>query len=187
MWNSRYIIASGSTNKMYCLYHSFDGYSSTGLIPKCHHVSNLSTDDCKAVSKSKQIANPDWNLIITKTPIQLDAIVRDGSSKKPIYNNFYIEEPQVTYPTSSHVGAVGEIISLTLGVTDSFYFDGSFGSTLCTKFVDQSHNIYSTYSSAKFVRELTVGDTIYCTAEVSSHSNYQEDKTTTIKKVKGLN
>ena len=75
MWNSRYIIASGSTNKMYCLYHSFDGYSSTGLIPKCHHVSNLSTDYCKAVSKAKQIANPDWNLIITKTPIQLAFIL----------------------------------------------------------------------------------------------------------------
>jgi|TARA_B110000483_G_scaffold180440_1_gene213364 hypothetical protein len=187
MWNSKYIIGSGSKNRMYCLYHSFDDYSSSGLIPRCHHVSNLSTDYSKAISKAKQIAQPDWNLIISKKPVILDDIVRDGSSKKPTYNNFYVDEPVVTYPASSFVGAVGETVSLTLGVTDSFYFDGSFGSTLCTKFVDLSHNIYTTYSSAKFVRELTVGDTIYCTAEVSAHSNYQEEKTTTIKKVKGAN
>tara|TARA_R110000744_G_C19233207_1_gene548405 strand:+ start:43 stop:606 length:564 start_codon:yes stop_codon:yes gene_type:complete len=187
MWNSKYIIASGSKNRMYCLYHSFDDYSPHGLIGRCHHVSNLSIDYSKAIAKAKDIAQPDWNLIISKTPVQLDEIVKDGSSKAPTYNYVYVDEPKVTYPTSSFVGAIGDTVSLTLGVTDSFYFDGAYGSTLCTKFVDQSHNIYSTYSSAKFVRELTVGDTIYCSAEVSSHSNYQEEKTTTIKKLKGAN
>ena len=187
MWNSKYIIASGSKNRMYCLYHSFDDYSPHGLIGRCHHVSNLSIDYSKAIAKAKDIAQPDWNLIISKNPVQLDDIVRDGSSNKSTYNDVYVDEPVVTYPTSSHVGAVGETISLSLGVTDSFYFDGAYGSTLCTKFVDLLHNVYTTYSSSKFVRELTVGDTVYCTAEVSSHSNYQEEKTTTIKKLKGAN
>tara|TARA_R110001606_G_scaffold150157_1_gene290172 strand:+ start:224 stop:796 length:573 start_codon:yes stop_codon:yes gene_type:complete len=184
-------INSGEGNKMFCLYHTFDEYSSYGMYEKTVHITNLSTDYDKAVIVAKSLykSHADrFSKLYIPLEWKLEEITRDGIddqvAKTVIRQN---DEPKVSYPTSSHVGAVGEIISLTLGVTDSFYFDGSFGSTLCTKFVDQSHNIYSTYSSAKFIRELTVGDTIYCTAEVSSHSNYQEEKTTTIKKLKGAN
>jgi hypothetical protein len=184
-------INSGKGDKMFCLYHTFDEYSSYGMYEKTVHITNLSTDYDKAVIVAKALYkshSDKFSKLYIPHKWQLEEIKRDGTADQVV--NPVIQkndEPVITYPASSFVGAVGETVSLTLGVTDSFYFDGAYGRSLCTKFVDLSHNIYTTYSSAKFVRELTVGDTIYCTAEVSAHKNYQEEKTTTIKKVKGAN
>jgi hypothetical protein len=184
-------INSGEGNKMFCLYHTFDEYSSYGMYEKTVHITNLSTDYDKAVIVAKALykSHADkFSKLFIPSKWDLQKIIKDGSSEKRTKPVFYQDdEPKVSYPSSSFIGAVGETVSLRLGVTDSFYFDGYFGRSLCTKFVDVNHNVYTTYASSKFVRELTVGDTIHCTAEVKDHKNYDEEKTTIIKNVKGAN
>jgi len=182
-------INSGEGNKMFCLYHTFDEYSSYGMYEKTVHITNLSTDYDKAVIVAKALykSHADrFSKLFIPSKWDLQKITRDGTTDQDVKTVIYQDDqPKVSYPSSSFIGSVGETVSLRLGVTDSFYFDGYFGTSLCTKFVDTNHNVYTTYASSKFVRELTVGDTINCIAEVKDHKNYDEEKTTIIKNVKG--
>ena len=177
MYNSKYIIGSGSKNKMYCLYHSFDDYSPFGLRNRCHHVANLSTDYDKAVNKAKNIADPNWNLIISEKPFELNKITRNATTENKLPKAEFVEEikePKIEYPLSKPVGNAGETREFTLGVTDSFTFDGRFGRTLVTKFVDADHNIFISFSQAKFMWKINVGDTVYCTAEIKGHKKEKD-------------
>ena len=177
MYNSKYIIGSGSKNKMYCLYHSFDDYSRFGLRNRCHHVANLSTDYDKAVNKAKNIADPNWNLIISEKPFELNKITRNGTTEKKLPKVEFVEEikePKIEYPLSKPVGNAGETREFTLGVTDSFTFDGRFGRTLVTKFVDADHNIFISFSQARFMWKINIGDTVYCTAEIKGHKKEKD-------------
>jgi len=175
MYNSKYVIGSGSKNKMYCLYHSFDDYSPFGLRNRCHHVANLSTDYNKAVNKAKNIADPNWNLIISEKPFELNKITRNGTTEKKV-KPVIVEniEPKIEYPLSKPVGNAGETREFTLGVTDSFTFDGRFGRTLVTKFVDADHNIFISFSQARFMWKINIGDTVYCTAEIKGHKKEKD-------------
>jgi len=194
MYNSKYIIGSGSKNKMYCLYHSFDDYSPFGLRNRCHHVANLSTDYNKAVNKAKNIADPNWNLIISEKPFELNKITRNGTTEKKLPKVEFVEEkqePKIQYPLSKPVGEVGERLTLTLGVTDSFTYQSRFGTGLCKKFIDANHNEYVSFSQAKFMWDLKVGDTVYCTAEIKFHNKRYDWNTnviyeTLITKIKGI-
>jgi hypothetical protein len=194
MYNSKYVIGSGSKNKMYCLYHSFDDYSPFGLRNRCHHVANLSTDYNKAVNKAKNIADPNWNLIISEKPFELNKITRNGNTEKKLPKVEFVEEitdPKIQYPLSKPVGEVGERLTLTLGVTDSFTYQGRFGTGLCKKFIDANHNEYVSFSQAKFMWDLKVGDTVYCTAEIKFHNKRYDWNTnviyeTLITKIKGV-
>ena len=194
MYNSKYIIGSGSKNKMYCLYHSFDDYSPFGLRNRCHHVANLSTDYDKAVSKAKNIADSSWNLIISEKPFELNKITRNGTTEKKLPKVEFVEEikePKIEYPLSKPIGNAGETREFTLGVTDSFTFDGRFGRTLVTKFIDADHNIFISFSQAKFMWKINIGDTVYCTAEIKGHKPERNENNkriyeTHIFKLKGI-
>ena len=194
MYNSKYIIGSGSKNKMYCLYHSFDDYSPFGLRNRCHHVANLSTDYDKAVSKAKNIADSSWNLIISEKPFELNKITRNGTTEKKLPKVEFVEEikePKIEYPLSKPIGNAGETREFTLGVTDSFTFDGRFGRTLVTKFIDADHNIFISFSQAKFMWKINIGDTVYCTAEIKAHKPERNENNkriyeTHIFKLKGI-
>jgi len=170
---SIYTINSGEGNKMFCLYHTFDEYTSYGMYEKTIHITNLSTDYDKAVMVAKCLyeTHKDTN---SKLHIphkwQLEQITRDGTADKKVEPRVQQnDEPKINYPLSDKVGNIGETKKLTLGVTDSFTFDGRFGKTLVTKFVDAGHDIFVSFSQAKFMWTLNVGDTVYCTAEIKGH------------------
>ena len=166
-------INSGEGNKMFCLYHTFDEYTSYGMYEKTVHITNLSTDYDKAVMVAKSLykSHADrFSKLFIPSKWQLEKINRDGTTDqevKPIIQQN--DKPKINYPLSDKVGNVGEIKKLTLGVTDSFTFDGRFGKTLVTKFVDADHDIFVSFSQAKFMWTLNVGDTVYCTAEIKGH------------------
>jgi len=193
---SIYSINSGEGNKMFCLYHTFDDYRSYGVFEKTHHVANLSTNFKKAVTKAKnlfkEIKGQNSKLIIGNE-WELNEIKRDGTADKkvkPIIEE--TTEPKIQYPLSEKVANIGEIKKFTLGVTDSFTFDGRFGKCLCTKFIDADHDIFISFSQAKFMWTLNVGDTVYCTAEIKGHKQeYDEDMNviyeTHLTKIKGVN
>ena len=192
---SIYSINSGEGNKMYCLYHTFDQYTSYGMYEKTVHITNLSTDYDKAVMVAKCLykTHKDTNSkLYIPLKWQLEEIKRDGTADKkvePIIQE--TTEPKIQYPLSEKVANIGEIKKLTLGVTDSFTFDGRFGKCLCTKFIDADHNIFISFSQAKFMWTLNVGDTVYCTAEIKGHKRvYDEDNNiiyeTHLVKIKGV-
>ncbi len=170
---SIYTINSGEGNKMFCLYHTFDEYTSYGMYEKTIHITNLSTDYDKAVMVAKCLyeTHKDTNSkLYIPYKWKLEEITRDGTADqevKPVIQQN--DEPKINYPLSDKVGNIGETKKLTLGVTDSFTFDGHFGKTLVTKFVDADHDIFVSFSQAKFMWTLNVGDTVYCTAEIKGH------------------
>lgn len=170
---SIYTINSGEGNKMFCLYHTFDEYTSYGMYEKTIHITNLSTDYDKAVMVAKCLyeTHKDTNSkLYIPHKWQLEQITRDGTSDKKVEPRVQQnDEPKINYPLSDKVGNIGETKKLTLGVTDSFTFDGRFGKTLVTKFVDADHDIFVSFSQAKFMWTLNVGDTVYCTAEIKGH------------------
>jgi len=192
---SIYTINSGRDNKMFCLYHTFDEYSSYGMYEKTIHITNLSTDYDKAVIVAKCLyeTHKDTN---SKLHIphkwELEEITRDGTADKkvePIVQE--TTKPEIEYPLSEKVANVGETKKLTLGVTDSFTFDGRFGRSLCTKFIDADHNVFISFSQSKFMWTLNVGDTVYCTAEIKAHKNVGDEDNiiyeTHLTKIKGVN
>lgn len=123
-------INSGEGNKMFCLYHTFDEYTSYGMYEKTIHITNLSTDYDKAVMVAKSLykSHADrFSKLFIPSKWQLEKINRDGTTDqevKPIIQQN--DKPKINYPLSDKVGNVGEIKKLTLGVTDSFTFDGRF-------------------------------------------------------------
>jgi len=175
---SIYTINSGRDNKMFCLYHTFDEYSSYGMYEKTIHITNLSTDYDKAVIVAKCLyeTHKDTNSRLhIPHKWELEEITRDGTADKkvePIVQE--TKKPEIEYPLSNPVGAIGEKGDLTLGVTDSFTFDGRFGRTLVTKFVDADHNIFISFSQARFMWKINVGDTVYCTAEIKGHKKEKD-------------
>lgn len=193
---SIYSINSGEGNKMFCLYHTFDQYTSYGMYEKTIHITNLSTDYDKAVIVAKCLyeTHKDTNSkLYIPLKWQLEEITRDGTADKkvePIVQE--TTKPEIEYPLSEKVANVGEIKKLTLGVTDSFTFDGRFGRSLCTKFIDADHNVFISFSQSKFMWTLNVGDTVYCTAEIKGHKQeYDENDNiiyeTHLTKIKGIN
>jgi len=192
---SIYSINSGEGNKMYCLYHTFDQYTSYGMYEKTVHITNLSTDYDKAVIVAKCLyeTHKDTNSkLYIPLKWQLEEITRDGTADKkvePIVQETI--KPEIEYPLSEKVANVGEIKKLTLGVTDSFTFDGRFGRSLCTKFIDADHDIFVSFSQSKFMWTLNVGDTVYCTAEIKAHKNVGDEDNiiyeTHLTKIKGVN
>lgn len=192
---SIYSINSGEGNKMFCLYHTFDQYTSYGMYEKTIHITNLSTDYDKAVIVAKCLyeTHKDTNSKL-HIPLkwQLEEITRDGTADKkvePIVQE--TTKPEIEYPLSEKVANVGETKKLTLGVTDSFTFDGRFGRSLCTKFIDADHDIFISFSQSKFMWTLNVGDTVYCTAEIKGHKNVGDEDNiiyeTYLTKIKGVN
>lgn len=193
---SIYTINSGEGNKMFCLYHTFDEYSSYGMYEKTIHITNLSTDYDKAVIVAKCLyeTHKDTN---SKLHIphkwELEEITRDGTADKkvePIVQE--TTKPEIEYPLSEKVANVGETKKLTLGVTDSFTFDGRFGRSLCTKFINADHDIFISFSQSKFMWTLNVGDTVCCTAEIKGHKQEYDENDNTIyetylTKIKGVN
>tara|TARA_R110002020_G_C16090774_1_gene757876 strand:- start:273 stop:773 length:501 start_codon:yes stop_codon:yes gene_type:complete len=166
------------------------------MYEKTVHITNLSTDYDKAVMVAKCLykTHKDTNSkLYIPLKWQLEEIKRDGTADKkvePIIQE--TTEPKIQYPLSEKVANIGEIKKLTLGVTDSFTFDGRFGKCLCTKFIDADHNIFISFSQAKFMWTLNVGDTVYCTAEIKGHKQeYDEDMNviyeTHLTKIKGVN
>ena len=192
---SIYTINSGRDNKMFCLYHTFNEYSSYGMYEKTIHITNLSTDYDKAVIVAKCLyeTHKDTNSkLYIPLKWQLEEITRDGTADKkvePIVQE--TTKPEIEYPLSEKVANVGETKKLTLGVTDSFTFDGRFGRSLCTKFIDADHDIFISFSQSKFMWTLNVGDTVYCTAEIKAHKNVGDEDNiiyeTHLTKIKGVN
>ena len=177
---SIYSINSGEGNKMFCLYHTFDQYTSYGMYEKTVHITNLSTDYDKAVVVAKCLyeTHKDTN---SKLHIpqkwELEEITRDGTADKKV-EPVIVEktEPKIQFPLSQKVGKVDETKTFTLGVTESFTFKGNFGTTLLTKFVDVDHNEFISFSQAKFMWKLKQGDTVFCTAKVKKHQyDYDEN------------
>ena len=177
---SIYSINSGEGNKMFCLYHTFDQYTSYGMYEKTVHITNLSTDYDKAVIVAKALYNT-YKSTTSKLHIpskwELNEITRDGTTEKKV-EPVIVEktEPKIQFPLSHKVGNVDETKTFTLGVTESFTFKGNFGVTLLTKFVDAYHNEFISFSQAKFMWNLKQGDTVYCTAKVKKHQyDYDEN------------
>lgn len=171
---SIYTIKSGRGNAMFCLYHTFDECRSYGVVELTHHIANLSTNYEKAVAKAKALYKEykgQYSQLVIGEEWELREIKRLGTTESKVIPAVEeITKPQIEYPSSKKVGTIGHIEELTLGVTDSFTFDGRFGRGLCTKFVDANHNVFVSFSKAKFVYSLTVGDTIHCTAEIKDHN-----------------
>lgn len=193
---SIYSISSGEGNKMWCLYHTFDEYTSYGMYQKTVHITNLSTDYDKAVVVAKALYNT-HKTTISKLHIpskwELNEITRDGTTEKKV-EPVIVEktEPKIQFPLSHKVGNVDETKTFTLGVTESFTFKGNFGVTLLTKFVDAYHNEFISFSQAKFMWNLKQGDTVYCTAKVKKHQyDYDENNNliwqTHLGNIKGAN
>jgi hypothetical protein len=148
------------------------------MYEKTVHITNLSTDYDKAVMVAKCLyeTHKDTNSkLYIPLKWQLEEIKRDGTTDKkvePIIQE--PTEPKIEYPLSKPVGNAGETREFTLGVTDSFTFDGRFGRTLVTKFVDADHNIFISFSQARFMWKINVGDTVYCTAEIKGHKKEKD-------------
>ena len=126
--------------------------------------------------KREEIKDQNSKLIISNE-WELNEIKRDGTADKKV-KPIIVEntEPKIEYPLSHKVGNVDETKTFTLGVTESFTFKGNFGTTLLTKFVDSFHNEFISFSQAKFMWTLNVGDTVYCTTEIKGHKQeYDED------------
>jgi len=165
------------------------------MYEKTVHITNLSTDYDKAVIVAKCLyeTHKDTNSkLYIPLKWQLEEITRDGTADKkvePIVQETI--KPEIEYPLSEKVANVGEIKKLTLGVTDSFTFDGRFGRSLCTKFIDADHDIFVSFSQSKFMWTLNVGDTVYCTAEIKAHKNVGDEDNiiyeTHLTKIKGVN
>lgn len=165
---------------MICLYYTCDMHTSHGSYEKTYHVTNLSTTYEKAVAKAKSIFakydDKNSQLIIDQE-WELNKITRDGTSEQKPKTESFPAEPKVqeqVFPLSEKVGAVGDKVELSLGVTDAFSFEGRFGSSRCIKFVDANHNLFIFFSTSKLAYSLSVGDTLYCEAVVKQ---YQQDYT----------
>jgi len=95
-------INSGEGNKMFCLYHTFDEYTSYGMYEKTIHITNLSTDYDKAVMVAKSLykSHADrFSKLYIPFKWQLEKITRDGTTDqevKPII--VQNDKPKINYP-----------------------------------------------------------------------------------------
>ena len=108
-------INSGEGNKMFCLYHTFDEYSSYGMYEKTVHITNLSTDYDKAVIVAKALykSHADrFSKLFIPSKWDLQKITRDGTTDQDVKPVIYQDDqPKVSYPSSSFIGSVGETVS----------------------------------------------------------------------------
>jgi hypothetical protein len=140
-------------------------------------------------SDGRKLSDYEWNLLTAvKAGFVNHRTANLVASAIPSYRRYLGKlQEMASLPPSSHVGKVGERLTLTLKITRIFTHEGDFGCTFIHGFRDEAGNDYVWFGSSLLSdasgKRFEAGSTVTVKGTVKGHNEYKGRKQTQLTRV----